>query len=96
MLSKPELALVWPRPMTDCVLATGIVGGEDYEEVDRYNRQGRAGRASGRGAQQSRRGSWRYKRWEDLHAADILLEPPLKRWLQPETELGTGTGIMGL
>uniref|UniRef100_A0A452VBD6 Zinc finger protein 598 n=1 Tax=Ursus maritimus TaxID=29073 RepID=A0A452VBD6_URSMA len=44
----------------------GVVGGEDYEEVDRYNRQGRTGRASGRGAQQSRRGSWRYKRWEDL------------------------------
>ncbi|XP_019504375.1 PREDICTED: zinc finger protein 598 isoform X1 [Hipposideros armiger] len=43
----------------------GIVGGEDYEEVDRYNRQGRAGRASGRGAQQSRRGSWRYKREEE-------------------------------
>ncbi|XP_044768028.1 E3 ubiquitin-protein ligase ZNF598-like isoform X3 [Neomonachus schauinslandi] len=40
----------------------GVIGGEDYEEVDRYNRQGRAGRASGRGAQQSRRGSWRYKR----------------------------------
>lgn len=33
--------------------------------MDRYNRQGRAGRASGRGAQQSRRGSWRYKREEE-------------------------------
>ncbi|XP_059548707.1 E3 ubiquitin-protein ligase ZNF598 isoform X3 [Myotis daubentonii] len=43
----------------------GTVSGEDYEEVDRYNRQGRAGRASGRGAQQSRRGSWRYKREEE-------------------------------
>ncbi|XP_034526506.1 E3 ubiquitin-protein ligase ZNF598 isoform X3 [Ailuropoda melanoleuca] len=43
----------------------GVVGGEDYEEVDRYNRQGRTGRASGRGAQQSRRGSWRYKREEE-------------------------------
>ncbi|XP_059271883.1 E3 ubiquitin-protein ligase ZNF598 [Mustela nigripes] len=43
----------------------GVVGGEDYEEVDRYNRQGRAGRASGRGAQQNRRGSWRYKREEE-------------------------------
>ncbi|KAM4820079.1 E3 ubiquitin-protein ligase ZNF598 isoform 1-T1 [Thomomys bottae] len=43
----------------------GVVSGEDYEEVDRYNRQGRAGRASGRGAQQSRRGSWRYKREEE-------------------------------
>ncbi|XP_016063468.1 PREDICTED: zinc finger protein 598, partial [Miniopterus natalensis] len=43
----------------------GIVSGEDYEEVDRYNRQGRAGRAIGRGAQQSRRGSWRYKREEE-------------------------------
>uniref|UniRef100_A0A673VQA6 Zinc finger protein 598 n=1 Tax=Suricata suricatta TaxID=37032 RepID=A0A673VQA6_SURSU len=43
----------------------GVVGGEDYEEVDRYNRQGRAGRASGRGAPQSRQGSWRYKREEE-------------------------------
>ncbi|KAB0401468.1 hypothetical protein E2I00_009252, partial [Balaenoptera physalus] len=43
----------------------GVVGGEDYEELDRYNRQGRTGRASGRGAQQSRRGSWRYKREEE-------------------------------
>ncbi|XP_021500430.1 E3 ubiquitin-protein ligase ZNF598 isoform X1 [Meriones unguiculatus] len=43
----------------------GVVSGEDYEEVDRYNRQGRAGRASGRGAQQNRRGSWRYKREEE-------------------------------
>ncbi|XP_036082115.1 E3 ubiquitin-protein ligase ZNF598 isoform X1 [Rousettus aegyptiacus] len=47
------------------MLATGIVSGEDYEEVDRYNRQGRASRASGRGAQQNRRGSWRYKREEE-------------------------------
>lgn len=54
----------------------GVVSGEDYEEVDRYNRQGRAGRASGRGAQQNRRGSWRYKRWEDLHTTDILLALP--------------------
>ncbi|KAK2496113.1 hypothetical protein MC885_014137 [Smutsia gigantea] len=43
----------------------GVISGEDYEEVDRYNRQGRAGRASSRGAQQSRRGSWRYKREEE-------------------------------
>ncbi|XP_037670112.1 LOW QUALITY PROTEIN: E3 ubiquitin-protein ligase ZNF598 [Choloepus didactylus] len=43
----------------------GVVSGEDYEEVDRYNRQCRAGRVSGRGAQQSRRGSWRYKREEE-------------------------------
>lgn len=63
--------------MTGYVLTTGVVSGEDYEEVDRYNRQGRAGRASGRGAQQNRRGSWRYKRWEDLHTTDILLPPPL-------------------
>ncbi|XP_035122491.2 E3 ubiquitin-protein ligase ZNF598 isoform X3 [Callithrix jacchus] len=43
----------------------GVVGGEDYEEVDRYSRQGRAARAGTRGAQQSRRGSWRYKREEE-------------------------------
>ncbi|XP_074237837.1 E3 ubiquitin-protein ligase ZNF598 isoform X3 [Saimiri boliviensis] len=43
----------------------GVVGGDDYEEVDRYSRQGRAARAGTRGAQQSRRGSWRYKREEE-------------------------------
>lgn len=37
-----------------------MVGGEDYEEVDRFNRQMR-----GRGGQQNRRGSWRYKREEE-------------------------------
>ncbi|KAM8777719.1 E3 ubiquitin-protein ligase ZNF598 isoform 1-T1 [Rhynchonycteris naso] len=52
-----------------CMLATGIVSGEDYEEVDRYNRQGRAGRASGRGAQQSRRGSWREEEDREVAAA---------------------------
>uniref|UniRef100_A0A8C9AL68 RING-type E3 ubiquitin transferase n=1 Tax=Prolemur simus TaxID=1328070 RepID=A0A8C9AL68_PROSS len=40
----------------------GVVGGEDYEEVDRYSRASRAGM---RGTQQSRRGSWRYKREEE-------------------------------
>ncbi|XP_015671731.1 E3 ubiquitin-protein ligase ZNF598 [Protobothrops mucrosquamatus] len=43
----------------------GIVGGEDYEEVDRYNRQVRGGRSGARGGQQNRRGSWRYKREEE-------------------------------
>ncbi|KAI1233625.1 hypothetical protein IHE44_0004062 [Lamprotornis superbus] len=43
----------------------GVVGAEDYEEVDRFNRQGRAGRLSSRGNQQNRRGSWRYKREEE-------------------------------
>ncbi|XP_072839044.2 E3 ubiquitin-protein ligase ZNF598 [Pogona vitticeps] len=43
----------------------GVVSGEDYEEVDRYNRQGRGGRAGPRGGQQNRRGSWRYKREEE-------------------------------
>ncbi|XP_027280765.1 E3 ubiquitin-protein ligase ZNF598 isoform X3 [Cricetulus griseus] len=47
----------------------GVVGGEDYEEVDRYNRQGRAGRASGRGAQQNRRGSWREEEDREVAAA---------------------------
>ncbi|XP_036052987.1 E3 ubiquitin-protein ligase ZNF598 isoform X2 [Onychomys torridus] len=53
----------------------GVVSGEDYEEVDRYNRQGRAGRASGRAAQQQqqqhrRRGSWREE--EDREAAAAI------------------------
>ncbi|NXI35888.1 ZN598 ligase, partial [Galbula dea] len=43
----------------------GVIGAEDYEEVDRYNRQGRSGRLGGRGSQQNRRGSWRYKREEE-------------------------------
>ncbi|KFO88084.1 Zinc finger protein 598, partial [Buceros rhinoceros silvestris] len=43
----------------------GVIGGDDYEEVDRYNRQGRSGRLGGRGSQQNRRGSWRYKREEE-------------------------------
>ncbi|XP_065501152.1 E3 ubiquitin-protein ligase ZNF598 isoform X1 [Caloenas nicobarica] len=43
----------------------GVVGGEDYEEVDRYNRQGRPSRLGSRGSQQNRRGSWRYKREEE-------------------------------
>ncbi|MEE6497953.1 hypothetical protein FKM82_002941 [Ascaphus truei] len=43
----------------------GTVGGEDYEEVDRYNRQGRMVRGAGRGGQQNKRGSWRYKREEE-------------------------------
>ncbi|XP_029413604.1 E3 ubiquitin-protein ligase ZNF598 isoform X2 [Nannospalax galili] len=47
----------------------GVVSGEDYEEVDRYNRQGRAGRASGRGAQQNRRGSWREEEDREVAAA---------------------------
>ncbi|XP_068100443.1 E3 ubiquitin-protein ligase ZNF598 [Hyperolius riggenbachi] len=40
--------------------AEGVVGGEDYEEVDRFNRPLR-----GRGSHQSKRGSWRYKREEE-------------------------------
>ncbi|XP_030901267.2 E3 ubiquitin-protein ligase ZNF598 isoform X2 [Melopsittacus undulatus] len=43
----------------------GVVSGEDYEEVDRYNRQARSARLGGRGSQQNRRGSWRYKREEE-------------------------------
>ncbi|NP_001089231.2 zinc finger protein 598 S homeolog [Xenopus laevis] len=46
--------------------SSGVVGGEDYEEVDRYNRQARSARGAARGAQQqNKRGSWRYKREEE-------------------------------
>ncbi|KAM3917241.1 E3 ubiquitin-protein ligase ZNF598 isoform 2-T2 [Leptodactylus fuscus] len=45
--------------------AEGVVGGEDYEEVERYNRQARTTRGLARGGQQNRRGSWRYKREEE-------------------------------
>ncbi|OCT64399.1 hypothetical protein XELAEV_18045503mg [Xenopus laevis] len=45
---------------------SGIVGGEDYEEVDRYYRQARSARgAAGADHQQNKRGSWRYKREEE-------------------------------
>ncbi|XP_045397102.1 E3 ubiquitin-protein ligase ZNF598 isoform X2 [Lemur catta] len=44
----------------------GVVGGEDYEEVDRYSRASRAGT---RGTQQSRRGSWREEEDRDVAAA---------------------------
>lgn len=50
----------------------GVVVGDDYEEVDRYNRQGRTGRGRAPGAHQNTRKSWRYNREEeerDLNAA---------------------------
>uniref|UniRef100_A0A8C2PXN2 RING-type E3 ubiquitin transferase n=2 Tax=Cyprinus carpio TaxID=7962 RepID=A0A8C2PXN2_CYPCA len=40
------------------------VGGDDYEEVDRFNRQGRPGRGRAPGGQQHVR-SWRYNREEE-------------------------------
>uniref|UniRef100_A0A250YLL1 RING-type E3 ubiquitin transferase n=1 Tax=Castor canadensis TaxID=51338 RepID=A0A250YLL1_CASCN len=63
----------------------GVVSGEDYEEVDRYNRQGRAGRASGRGAQQSRRGSWRYKREEEDREVAAAIRASVAAQQQEET-----------
>ncbi|XP_067275767.1 LOW QUALITY PROTEIN: E3 ubiquitin-protein ligase ZNF598 [Pseudorasbora parva] len=41
-----------------------VVGGDDYEEADRFNRQGRPGRGRGPGGQQNVR-SWRYIREEE-------------------------------
>ncbi|KAG5854499.1 hypothetical protein ANANG_G00038480 [Anguilla anguilla] len=41
------------------------IGGDDYEEVDRFNRHGRTGRGGARGTQQNSRGSWRYNREEE-------------------------------
>ncbi|KFV61360.1 Zinc finger protein 598, partial [Dryobates pubescens] len=38
---------------------------EEGRCMERYNRQGRASRLAGRGSQQNRRGSWRYKREEE-------------------------------
>ncbi|XP_028670268.1 E3 ubiquitin-protein ligase ZNF598 [Erpetoichthys calabaricus] len=43
----------------------GVVGGEDYEEVERFNRNLRGARGGGRGGQQNLRGSWRYNREEE-------------------------------
>ncbi|XP_076996437.1 E3 ubiquitin-protein ligase ZNF598 [Tamandua tetradactyla] len=66
----------------------GVVSGEDYEEVDRYNRQGRAGRASGRGAQQSRRGSWRYKREEEDREVAAAIRASVAAQQQEEKRQG--------
>ncbi|XP_029102516.1 E3 ubiquitin-protein ligase ZNF598 [Scleropages formosus] len=44
---------------------TDGIGGEDYEEVDRFNRQARAGRGASRMTHQNRRVSWRYNREEE-------------------------------
>lgn len=53
--------------------------------MDRYNRQGRAGRASGRGAQQSRRGSWRYKREEEDREVAAAIRASVATQQQQET-----------
>uniref|UniRef100_H3ALQ0 RING-type E3 ubiquitin transferase n=1 Tax=Latimeria chalumnae TaxID=7897 RepID=H3ALQ0_LATCH len=43
----------------------GVVSGNDYDEVDRFNRHARLGRGGSRGGQQNKRGSWRYNREEE-------------------------------
>ncbi|XP_052405985.1 E3 ubiquitin-protein ligase ZNF598 [Carassius gibelio] len=48
------------------------VGGDDYEEVDRFNRQGRPGRGRAPGGQQHVR-SWRYNREEEDRAMAAAL-----------------------
>ncbi|KAM5227334.1 E3 ubiquitin-protein ligase ZNF598 [Ctenodactylus gundi] len=63
----------------------GVISSEDYEEVDRYNRQGRTGRAGGRGAQQSRRGSWRYKREEEDREMAAAIRASVAAQQQEET-----------
>uniref|UniRef100_A0A8C5XDZ0 Zinc finger protein 598, E3 ubiquitin ligase n=1 Tax=Microcebus murinus TaxID=30608 RepID=A0A8C5XDZ0_MICMU len=60
----------------------GVVGGEDYEEVDRYSRASRAGT---RGAQQSRRGSWRYKREEEDREVAAAVRASVAAQQQEET-----------
>ncbi|KAL7830566.1 hypothetical protein SRHO_G00316930 [Serrasalmus rhombeus] len=51
----------------------GMVGGEDYEEVDRFNRQARSGRGRAPGSQQNVR-SWRYNREEEDRALATALQ----------------------
>ncbi|XP_012661306.1 E3 ubiquitin-protein ligase ZNF598 isoform X2 [Otolemur garnettii] len=60
----------------------GVIGGEDYEEVDRYSRMGRVG---ARGAQQSRRGSWRYKREEEDREVAAVIRASVAAQQQEET-----------
>ncbi|KFQ78337.1 Zinc finger protein 598, partial [Phaethon lepturus] len=71
----------------------GVIGGEDYEEVDRYNRQGRSGRLGGRGSQQNRRGSWRYKREEEdrdvaaaVRASVAAKRQEEKKWVEDKDD----------
>ncbi|XP_016279178.2 E3 ubiquitin-protein ligase ZNF598 isoform X1 [Monodelphis domestica] len=72
----------------------GVVGGEDYEEVDRHNRQSRASRPGGRGAQQqNRRGSWRYKREEEdrdvaaaVRASVAARRQEEKKWVEDKED----------
>uniref|UniRef100_A0A8C5QEJ0 RING-type E3 ubiquitin transferase n=1 Tax=Leptobrachium leishanense TaxID=445787 RepID=A0A8C5QEJ0_9ANUR len=63
----------------------GVVGGEDYEEVDRYNRYGRIHRGGARGGQQNRRGSWRYKREEEDREVAAAVRASVAARRQEET-----------
>ncbi|XP_051825445.1 E3 ubiquitin-protein ligase ZNF598 isoform X3 [Antechinus flavipes] len=71
----------------------GVVGGDDYEEVDRHNRQSRGNRPGGRGAQQNRRGSWRYKREEEdrdvaaaVRASVAARRQEEKKWVEDKED----------
>ncbi|KAJ6653744.1 hypothetical protein lerEdw1_008771 [Lerista edwardsae] len=66
----------------------GAVSGEDYEEVDRYSRQGRGGRSGLRGGQQNRRGSWRYKREEEDRDVAAAVRASLAAKRQEEKKRG--------
>ncbi|XP_069840147.1 E3 ubiquitin-protein ligase ZNF598 [Dendropsophus ebraccatus] len=65
--------------------AEGVVGGEDYEEVDRFNRQARPVRGLARGGQQNRRGSWRYKREEEDREVAAAVRASVAARRQEET-----------
>ncbi|CAH2307437.1 E3 ubiquitin- ligase ZNF598 [Pelobates cultripes] len=63
----------------------GVVGGEDYEEVDRFNRHVRVPRGGARGGQQNRRGSWRYKREEEDREVAAAVRASVAARRQEET-----------
>ncbi|XP_051570930.1 E3 ubiquitin-protein ligase ZNF598-like [Myxocyprinus asiaticus] len=60
-----------------------LVGGDDYEEVERFNRQGRPGRGRAPGGQQNVR-SWRYNREEEDRVVAAALRASMVSRVQEE------------
>ncbi|XP_051572653.1 E3 ubiquitin-protein ligase ZNF598-like [Myxocyprinus asiaticus] len=60
-----------------------LLGGDDYEEVDRFNRQGRSGRGRAPGGQQNVR-SWRYNREEEDREVAAALRASMAGRVQEE------------
>ncbi|XP_041942881.1 E3 ubiquitin-protein ligase ZNF598 [Alosa sapidissima] len=70
----------------------GMVGGEDYDEVERFNRHGRGGRARAPGTHQNMRKSWRYNREEEERDVAAALQASLA---MQEGQAGPGPSRRG-